>query len=139
MIDKATKNKIQNCKALQGKTVNDIIGTDRFRQNLAAYLKAQIEDRNATRKSYTAMLKAGGAIGMKLPAHPVDHFVGMTVDAFAFEYAKVVNGCSDRTTADRRYIEQLGQQAYNLTIAQIVVEEFPELTPVLLPKPEKAN
>ena len=139
MIDKATKNKIASCKWLQGKTVADIIATDRFAQNLAAYLTAQKEDRNATRKSYEAMRKAGGAVGYKLPAHPVDKVLEMSVADFAIEYAAVVTGVSEKPLSVRRYIEQLGQQAYNLTIAQIVVEEFPELTPVLLPKPEKAN
>lgn len=139
MIDKATKNKIASCKWLQGKTVADIIATDRFAQNLAAYLTAQKEDRNATRKSFEAMRKAGGAVGYKLPAHPVDKVLEMSVADFAIEYAAVVTGVSEKPLSVRRYIEQLGQQAYNLTIAQIVVEEFPELTPVLLPKPEKAN
>ena len=134
MLDKATRRKIESCKALQGKTVSDIIETERFEKNLAAYLTAQKEDRKTSRKSYEAMRKAGGAIGLKLPAHPVDNFLDMSVDVFAFEYWLVVSGVSERKRSERDFIRQLGQQAYNLTIAQIICEEFPELEPALIPK-----
>lgn len=62
----------------------------------------------------------------------------MTVDDLAVEYAKVVAGGSTRNHAERLYIRQIGQQAYNLTITQIVVDEYPELANELLPK-SKAN
>ena len=80
------------------------------------------------------MRKAGGAIGLKLPAHPVDNFLDMSVDDFAMEYLAVFAGMSKRQKSERDYINQLGQQALNLTIAQIVCEEFPELEPALIPK-----
>lgn len=134
MLDKATRRKIESCKALQGKTIADIVETERFETNLAAYLTAQKEDRNTSRKSYEAMRKAGGAIGMKLPAHPVDKFLDMSVAEFGMEYLAVLGKMSTRTVAEREFIRQLGQQAYNLTIAQIVCEEFPELEPALIPK-----
>lgn len=134
MLDKATRRKIESCKALQGKTVSDLVSTDRFEKNLGAYLTAQKEDRNTSRKSYEAMRKAGGAIGLKLPAHPVDNFLDMSVDDFAMEYLAVFAGMSKRQKSERDYINQLGQQALNLTIAQIVCEEFPELEPALIPK-----
>ena len=133
MLDKATRRKIESCKALQGKTVADLVSTDRFEKNLAAYLTAQKEDRNTSRKSYEAMRKAGGAIGLKLPAHPVDNFLDMSVADFAMEYLAVFAGQSKRPKSERNYINQLGQQALNLTIAQIVCEEFPELKPALIP------
>lgn len=130
--------KIQSCKALAGKTVEELIATERFRNNLAAYMKAQREDRKQIRASYEAMRKAGGVKGYKLPAHPIDRVIDLSVDDFAAEYMSVIAKISKRPHAERRYIQQLGQQAYNLTVAQMVVEEYPELEPVLIPK-AKAN
>lgn len=130
--------KIQSCKALSGKTVDELIATERFRNNLAAYMKAQREDRKQIRASYEAMRKAGGVKGYKLPAHPIDRVIDLSVDDFAAEYMSVIAKISKRPHAERRYIQQLGQQAYNLTVAQIVVEEYPELESVLIPK-AKAN
>ena len=138
MLDKATRRKIESCKALQGKTVEELIATDRFRNNLAAYMTAQKEDRKQIRASYEAMRKLGGAKGYKLPAHPIDRVIDLSVDDFAAEYMAVIARVSERPVAERRYIQQLGQQAYNLTVAQYVVEEYPKLEPVLIPK-AKAN
>ena len=56
----------------------------------------------------------------------------------AVEYAKVVAGGSTRNPAERKYIRQIGQQAYNLTMVQCVVDEYPELADTLIPK-NKAN
>ena len=134
MIDKATLNKIQSCKALQGKSVEDIISSDRFSKNLSAYITEQREARKAAIASYNAMKKAGGAFGLKLPAHPIDKTMDLSVADFVVEYAAVIAGASKRPASERKYIEQLGQQAYNLTVAQYVLEEFPELEPALLPK-----
>ncbi len=133
-MEKETRNKIASCKALQGKSVADIIATDKFQSNLAAYWTAQREDRKAIRASYNAMRKMGGAKGMHIPAHCIDDLKDMSVEDLAVEYAKVINGSSKRNAAERKYIAQIGQQAYNLTIAQIIVEEFPELADELLPK-----
>lgn len=137
-MDKDTQRKIESCKALQGKTVEELIATDRFRNNLAAYMTAQKEDRKQIRASYEAMRKLGGAKGYKLPAHPIDRVIELSVDDFAAEFMAVLSKKSNRPIAQRRYIQQLGQQAYNLTVAQYVVEEYPELEPVLFPK-AKAN
>ena len=97
-------------------------------------MAAQREDRNKIRASYEAMRKLGGAKGYKLPAHPIDRVIDMTVEEFAVEFAKVIGGSSVRPVSERRYIQQLGQQAYNLTVAQYVVDEFPELENTLIPK-----
>ena len=137
-MDKDTQRKIESCKALQGKTVEELIATDRFRNNLAAYMTAQKEDRKQIRASYEAMRKLGVAKGYKLPAHPIDRVIDLSVDDFAAEYMAVIARVSERSVAERRYIQQLGQQAYNLTVAQMVIEEYPELEPVLIPK-AKAN
>lgn len=138
MLDKETKQKIASCKALQGKTIFDVVVMPRFVENLAAYWTAQKTDRDAIRKSYQAMRKMGGAKGFKLPAHPIDDLDGLTTEELAIEFAKVVAGGSNRVAAERKYIRQIGQQAYNLTVAQCVVDEFPELADELLPK-SKSN
>lgn len=101
-------------------------------------MTAQKEDRKQIRASYEAMRKLGGAKGYKLPAHPIDRVIDLSVDDFAAEYMAVIARVSERPVAERRYIQQLGQQANNLTVAQYVVEEYPELEPVLIPK-AKAN
>ena len=129
-----TRNKIASCKALQEMTVADLCDTVRFRDNLAAYMTAQRTDRDAIRKSYDAMRKLGGAKGYKLPAHPIDRVIGLTVEQFAAEYLAVLGRTSKRPVAERQYIQQLGQQAYNLTVAQYVVDEYPELADELIPK-----
>lgn len=137
-MKRGTLEKIKNCKALQGMSVEDVIKSDRFRDNLAAYLTAQREDRKAIRSSYAAMRKAGGAKGYKLPAHVIDKFMDCSVEEFANEYLKVLSKMSPRPMRERQYIGQLGQQAYNLTITQFVIDEFPELADELTPK-SKAN
>lgn len=133
-MNKEILNKIRDCKALQNVTIEDLCKTDRFRDNLAAYMTAQREDRKAIRASYDAMRKLGGAKGFKIPAHPIDDVISMSVEEFAREYLNVISKCSKRPAAERQYILQLGQQAYNLTVAQIVINEFPELESVLIPK-----
>lgn len=136
MLNTETKSKMLACKALQGKTIRDIVTMSRFVENLAAYWTAQKADRDATRKSYQAMLKLGGAKGYKMPAHVIDRLENLTAEDMAVEFAQVIYGGSNRSAAERKYIRQIGQQAYNLTVAQIVVEEFPELEEELLPKPK---
>lgn len=137
-MKRETLEKIKNCKALRGMSVEDVIKSDRFRDNLAAYLTAQREDRKAIRSSYAAMRKAGGAKGYKLPAHVIDNFMDCTVEDFVSDYLKVLAKVSPRPTRERQYIRQLGGQAYNLTITQFVIDEFPELADELTPK-SKAN
>ena len=133
-MNKEILNKIRDCKALQNVTIEELCQSDRFRDNLAAYMNAQREDRKAIRASYDAMRKLGGAKGFKIPAHPIDDLMSLSVDDFAREYLNVISKCSKRPAAERQYILQLGQQAYNLTVAQIVINEFPELESVLIPK-----
>lgn len=134
---KEINDKIRQCKALQGMSVKDLINSERFIENLSAYLRAQQEDRKAIRKSYGTMVHLGGNKDFKLPAHPIDHFVNMTAREFADEYLLVVAKCSKRPASQRQYISQLGGQAYALTVSQYVVDEFPELSDELLPKSNK--
>ena len=132
-------NKIKQCKALQGMTVEDFIKNDRFRENLAGYLTEQRETRKTARASYAAMRKVGGAKGYKLPAHVCDKFIDVTVDQFAELFMAVLAKRYNGPVAERQYIRQLGMQAYNLTVAQFVVEEYPELEIELFPRKSKAN
>ena len=120
-------------------TVEDFINNARFRENLAGYLTEQRETRKTARASYAAMRKVGGAKGYKLPAHVCDRFIDMPVDQFAALFMDVIAKRYNGPFAERQYIQQLGMQAYNLTVAQYVVEEYPELEPVLMPKPANAN
>lgn len=137
-MDKKINDAIRKCKALQGMTVEDVINSERYLDNLAAYIKAQRDDRKAIRASYMAMHKVGGAPGYKLPAHPIDKTMDMSTPEFADEYKRIIAKTSALPAAQRAYIFQLGQQAYALTVAQIVSEEFPELRDKLIPK-SKAN
>ena len=137
-MKKLILQKTRSCKALQGKTIFDVVSMPRFAENLAAYWTEQKETRKTAISSYKAMHKLGGQKGYKLPAHVIDKLAELSVEDLAVEYAKVVAGGSTRNIAERTYIRQIGQQAYNLTIAQIVVDEYPELADELLPK-SKAN
>lgn len=134
MLDKETREKIASCKTLQNKTVEDVCNMAEFKNNLAAYMKAQKEDRDAIRASYEAMRKMGGAKGYKLPAHAIDRVISLPLEQFAGAYMDVINGCSPRPRAEREYILQLGNQAYNKTVADFVTAEFPELHDLFFPK-----
>lgn len=134
-----TAKKVRACKALQDMSVAQLVATDRFLNNLGAYMAAQREDRKSIRKSYEAMHKLGGTKGYKLPSHAIDKVIDLSAEEFAREYLAVINGSSSRSAAERQYIAQLGAQAYHLTVAQYVVDEFPELEGELIPKTKNAN
>lgn len=138
MTTEEINKKIASCKALQGMTVEDVIMSDRFRDNLAAYMTEQRETRNMAIRSYQAMHKLGGPTKYRLPAHPIDRVINQPAGEFRAEFMEVIAKKSARPRAEREYIRQLGQQAYNLTVAQFVVEEYPELSDVLIPK-KQAN
>lgn len=132
------QDKIKDCKALQGMTVEGVIRSGRFLQNFTRYWMAQKEDRAAIRASYAAMQKAGGAKGYKLPAHPIDRFLTCCDAELIEEFIRIIGKRSDRSAAERKYLRQLGLQAYNLTVAQYVVDEFPELAGELIPSKKNA-
>ena len=138
MSIKEVQKRINECKALQGKTIADIVEMQRFQMNLTKYFTAQIEDRKAIRSSYLAMQKVGGSKGYKLPAHALDRVIDWSVEDLAVEYLRILNKESNESAAVRKYILQLAGQAYNLTIAQIVCEEYPELESYFFPKIKKS-
>lgn len=132
-MEKSIQEKIKNCKALQGISVDDVIKTQKFIDNLGAYWQAQRTDREAIKKSYEAMRKVGGPKGYKLPSHPIDRLAGYSVTEIAGQYRLIIMGECRLSAAERKYIKQLCTQAYQLTIAQIVCEEYPELKETLIP------
>lgn len=137
-MKRETRKKIDSCKALQGKTVEDVIMEQKFLDNLNAYWKAQREERIAAKKSYAAMHKLGNRKTF-LPAHTIDHLMNLTTEQLRDEFLHLFKRDSERSAAERKYIEQIGMQAYNLTVCQYVVAEFPELKDELLPDHKNAN
>lgn len=130
-MDKKIAEKVRQCKALKGKSVVDVMDMREFQDNLAAYWTQQTESRKQVEKNYKLIAKP-------VPAHPIANLMNLSVSQLMMEYLAVINGTSTRTSSERLYIKQLCQQAYNLTVAQIVCKEFPELESELLPK-AKAN
>ena len=130
-MDKKIAEKVRQCKRLQGKTIVDVMDMREFQDNLAAYWTQQTESRKQVEKNYKLIAKP-------VPAHPIAKMMNLSVSQLMMEYLAVINGTSTRTSSERLYIKQLCQQAYNLTVAQIVCKEFPELESELLPK-KKAN
>lgn len=133
-MEKEVIEKIRRCKALQGVSVLDVCMTERFMDNLKAYMKAQKDDRDAIRASYEAMHKLGGAKGYKLPAHPIDKVINISPGDMRDEYLRILKKECERPASEREYIRQLCLQAYSLTVAQIVAKEFPEIKDKLLPQ-----
>ena len=132
------RKKIDSCKALQGKTVEDVIMEQKFLDNLNAYWTAQREERLAAKRSYAAMHKLGNRKTF-LPTHTIDHLIELTTEQLRDEFLHLFKRDSKRSAAERKYIEQIGMQTYNLTVCQYVVAEFPELKDELLPDLKNAN
>lgn len=115
----------QMTDALKGKTIADVLSNERFAYNLGKYWNSQRADRKAAEdsaKAIKAKLK-----GFKIPAHPIDHFKGWTVEMLTEEYGKVLEHKSNLSANDRKYLCQLCGQAYNLTIIEMAGEKYPEV------------
>lgn len=127
-LTKEIIEKIRGCKALQGKAVADICQTDDFLRNLQKYIQAQKDEREAAKNAIPK--------GCRLPAHVIDRIQAAGLldspTLFAKEYCKILNRESELKSAEREYVWQVGQQAYNLTIVNAVIKEYPELKDVLL-------
>ena len=117
------QEKIASCKALQGKSVLDVCMMSGFLTNLEAYVMAQREDR----KVVIAHAAKFGNGKMHAPAHSIDKTLNWSMDDWREHFLKVVNKESLLPKAVREYVRQLGLQAYNVTVANIVLIEFPEL------------
>ena len=136
MTKKEIHEKLRAGKALRGVTIFELVASDHFLGNLDKYLASQKADREGARASFEAM-KRYGLRGMKLPAHSVDYFLDWTTVQFAQEYLRVISETSALPASKRKYIQQLGNQAFNLTLLEIASEEFPELKEEIKPITQK--
>lgn len=126
-IPERVKAIVKTCKALQGKTIFDIVKMQEFQDNLEAYVNCQNEDREKTMQSLEAIKVYSGKKNLKVPAHVIDHFKGWKAKDYAYEYMRILQQRSGCNADERRYILQISQQAYNKTVADIVIAEFPKL------------
>lgn len=126
-----TIDKMHRCTALNSKTVEDILALPRFRDNLSAYWRSQKD----MRKSVLQMWKEKG---FRAKTHVIDKLLTLNVEDIIEAWKAIYKNASSLPRNQRQYISQLVRQAYNLTIAEIVCEEFPELRDELLPK-SKSN
>lgn len=117
------EEKMQSCKGLKGKSVIDICKGEGFRSNLEAYVIAQREERKVV---YSHAEQFGGG-KFHAPAHTIDHTMEWTVDEWVENFMEVVAKVSPLPANVREYVFQLGMQAYNVTVANIIILEFPEL------------
>lgn len=131
-ITNRVREKIKTCKALQGKTIFDILKSDDYKTNLEAYITSQREDREQTIASYKAMRKLNTKA--KLSTHVIDHFANWETTDYIYEYMRILQSKSGLTHEERRYIKQICLQAYNKTVADLVVAEFPQLNKYFYPE-----
>lgn len=137
-MNEATKAKIMQTAALKDKTIADILETDVFKKNIAAYLKAQREDRSKAKEYIRNMAKhVRNYIWPK--SHVIDRLDYLTPDNFAFYFGRVLEHRSRLPKSERDYIDQIGRQALNKTIADFVVAEFPEYKEEFYPSNNKSN
>lgn len=137
MIKKEIAEKMKSCKALQGKRVLDILEMPEFAENIGKYFDAQKSEWQAARKSLEAQRKIAGTNRLRLPAHTLDKLVGWSTEMLRQEFVAVVQKTSKQSHAVREYVGQIGVQAYNVTVANFVVAEFPELKDYFFPKTNK--
>lgn len=126
MMTEETKAKMMQTAALKDKTVGDILNSDLFKTNIAAYLKAQREDRTKAKEYIRSMAKQ---VKFRIwpKSHVIDRLDYLTPDNFASYFAKVLEHRSSLPKSEREYIEQIGRQAFNKTIADFAIAERPEL------------
>ena len=123
-MERSVIEKIRQCKALQGKTIADVCTLPQFMDNVASYLAEQKELREATLRAIPN--------GKRVASHVIDRIKLDDVTGIINEYVLILAKKSRKSASERLYIEQICQQAYNLTICQIVCEEFPELNDKLM-------
>ena len=120
---KTPLEKIRSCKALQGKSVADVCMLSGFLANLEAYITVQREER----KIATEHAKQFGGGKMHAPAHPIDKTMDWSIERWRDEFIQVLGKTSILPSGVREYVRQLGMQAYNVTIANLVILEYPEM------------
>jgi len=129
--------KMKSCKALEGKTVLDVLEMPEFAENLGKYFEAQKSEWHAARESLAAQRKIAGTNRLRLPAHTLDKLVGWSTEMLRQEFVAVVQKTSKQPYAVREYVGQLGMQAYNVTVANFVIAEFPDTKDFFYPSTNK--
>ena len=119
MTDKEFQQRLSEVQCLRECSVFDVIMSDTFLKRIGVRLEAQKQLRLASRKAI-----AGKG---RLLAHTVDRFMNHTAEEMRDNYLTVVGKTSKRPASERKYIEQLGNLAYNDTIREMVVAECPDL------------
>ena len=124
-MNRELQEKIRKTKALQGKSVEDVVRSERFFRVLATYMREQKE----TREAADLLAKSRN---LTLNTHPMTEMDMEDVDGFREEYLKCLSKTSELRPTMRKYIMQLAGQAYAYTVALIICEQFPELKSQLL-------
>lgn len=124
-MNRELQAKIRQTKALQGKSIEDVVRSERFFRVLTTYMKEQ----KATREAADLLAKSRN---LTLNTHPMTELDMEDVDGFREEYLKCISKTSTLRPIVRHYIMQLAGQAYAYTVALIVCEQFPELKSQLL-------
>ncbi len=124
--------KIRECKALKDKTIGDIVELQEFEKNLEMYMNEQLDALKKADMMSERTKRLYPRIGLKRPRHVIDRLkekgVFAGVESFKCAFIDEINMKCHYSANERKYIEQLGMQAYNLTVAQIVCKEFPEMS-----------
>lgn len=113
--------RLSEVECLREFTVYDVIMSEDF----FAALTSRLEQQKALRKATFEAVRAGGK--GRAFAHTVDKFLDSTTEQFREDYLLVLKKASTRSSAERLYIKQLGDLAYNDAIEKIAVAECPEL------------
>lgn len=111
-------------------SVEDIVYSPEFSENLTAYINEQKMTRNTVLQTRKRIRESG-----KYPEPEnrptIDRIIeaGLMENAsdFGKEYIEVINGKSKYPAEMRKYIHQLGTLAYRLTIEQIICKENPDM------------
>ena len=128
-MNKELKAKIKETKALQGKSVEDVLRMPEFAVNVGAYLREQRALRQAVKD---AIRKKNPTA--RVPAHTIDRVGYLNEHNFAEIWIKISQRIIKKPKAEREYIDQLGMLAYKKTIADFVIAEHPELKDQFYPK-----
>lgn len=118
MTEKQFFKSLSEIESLREHTVYDVIMSDGFLKHIGNRLEQQKQMRKAAMNAITKG---------RLPAHTVDKFLQHTSEEMRDEFLTVTAKTSKRSAAERKYIEQLGNLAYNDTIEEIAISEKPEL------------
>ena len=110
--------RLSEVQCLRELTVYDVIMTEQFLKAITS----RLEQQKALRRATLAAIKSGRAL-----SHTVDKFMAHTPEQFRDDYLLVVSKTSPKSAAERKYILQLGDLAYNDAVEKLVLAECPEL------------